>query len=105
MYLVGTRSPSSLGFYRPNQAMNRQIYSGRVPLAGLGRAARRPRLHGLGDGVTFDPTLMLGGIGVLALAMFLLGGRAVPKIRARRRRSLERKRARLSERIAALGPA
>lgn len=99
MYLRDVRSPSSLGYFRPNQAVNRMIYSGRVSLAGLGRAP-----EGLGQGMSVDPMLLIGGIGVLALAMFMLGGKG-GGARGRKRARLERKRTRISREIAALGAA
>jgi hypothetical protein len=83
MYLFAARSPSNLGFYRPNQAIERGHYTGR-------------RLQGLGQtSVSLSPLLV--GIGVLAAGFFLLGSRTGPVLRRRRRARLERKLARLRE--------
>jgi hypothetical protein len=82
MYLYGVRSPSNLGIYIP----------------GL-----RRRLHGVADdgdssdgsGVSVDPTLLIGGIGALALAFFMFGKKAAPVL-------IRRRRARLKSKLAAL---
>ena len=82
-YVWGVRSPSflGLGFFRPNQAINRGIY----------------RAYGMGQDTTAAvdlPTLALG-VGALAAAFFLLGGKTIPKIRKRRVHRLRRKLAAL----------
>lgn len=104
MYLWKQHSPANLGFYRPNQAMNR-VYGG-YGLSSLGAPpvlsiasmkAVRP-LAGLGDvstDTTVDPKLLLGGVVLLGAGMFLLGGKHGPRIR-------KRKAARLRRRLAAL---
>lgn len=86
MYLWGKNSPANLGFFRPNQAMNR-VYGG---------YQTTPALSGLGDDVSVDPKILLGGIGLLAAGMFLFGAKKGPMLR-------ERKRARLRRKLAALG--
>ena len=118
MYLWNKQSPSLLGFYRPNQAMN-TAYTGYPGLTGLGAPpvvsiaqmkAVQP-LHGLAhwknvsqshtgpgmgeDTTTVDPKLLLTGVGLLAAGMFLLGGKHGPRLR-------KRKAARLRRRLAAL---
>lgn len=81
MYLWQEHSPSNLGFYRPNQAMNR-VYSGYASLKGLGAPpvfsiaqlkTVRP-LAGLGQSVTgsISTPMLLGGAALLGLgALFL----------------------------------
>lgn len=117
MYLWNKPSPSNLGFYRPNQAMN-TVYVGYPGLAGLGAPpvvsiaqmkAVQP-LHGLahwknvsqshtgpgmGADLAVDPKLLLTGVGLLAAGMFLLGGKHGPRLR-------KRKAARLRRRLASL---
>lgn len=113
MYLWNEKSPANLGFYRPNQGMNR-VYSG-YPLSGLGAPpvlsiaqmkAVVPLSHwknvsqshtgpGMGEDTTVDPKLLLTGVGLLAAGMFLLGGKHGPRLR-------KRKAARLRRRLAAL---
>lgn len=90
MYLWGQRSASNLGNlgYRPNQAVQR-IYS-----------------RGMGDDITVgvDPTLLYAGLGVLALAAILFTGKkAARSVKRYRSRGLKRKRARLQQKIDALG--
>lgn len=67
MYLWGQRSPSNLGNlgFRPNQAVRRGNY-------GVQRV-----MQGLADdvSVSVDPTLLIAGIGVLALAGLLFAGK------------------------------
>jgi hypothetical protein len=67
MYLWGQRSPSNLGNlgFRPNQAVQRSIY-------GVQRA-----MQGLADdvSVSVDPTMLIAGVGVLALAGLLFAGK------------------------------
>jgi hypothetical protein len=123
MYLWQRKSPSLLGFYRPNQAMN-TVYSGYAgyalsglgsppvfsiaqlkavaPLSGLAHWKNVSQSHtgpGMGDistaGVAVDPKLMMAGVGLLAAGMFLLGGKHGPRLR-------KRKTARLRRRLAAL---
>jgi hypothetical protein len=70
-----------MGFYRPNQPMQRGIYANRTSLAGMG------------DGIDFtDPTtlLVLGG-GVLLVAAMLGGHKVGKKIGAARKRGRRRK--------------
>jgi len=80
MYLWDKKSPSNLGAYRPNQAMNR-VYSG-YAMSGLGAPpvfsiaqlkAVRP-LRGMGAfGDTGDPTTWLvGGAALLGLGWLFL---------------------------------
>lgn len=75
-----------LAFYRPNQAVER-VYTTRAALNGLG--------GGLGADISLDSNLLIGGAIALALGFFLFGGRAVPKLRDRRRRRLRAKLKRL----------
>src|SRR5882672_11700794 len=102
MYLWNKQSPANLGeYFRPNQAMQR-VYGGYPGLSGLGAPpvlsiaqmkAVRP-LSGLGGdvmstapvstGVAVDPKLLLGGLGLLAAGMFLLGGKHAPRLRKRK---------------------
>src|ERR1700719_4074255 len=58
---------SGMGFYRTNENIQKNYVRGRQ----------------LGDLTLNTPTL-LGGMAALAAAFFLLGGKTVPKIRARR---------------------
>jgi hypothetical protein len=90
-----TRFPGvpGLGFYRPNQALNR-VYTTRAALNGLGR--------GLGQLDTSDPTtlLVLGGAGLaLAFAMGIFGKRKFTGYNKKRKR---RKVRRLQAKIASL---
>jgi hypothetical protein len=102
MYLWQSKSPALLGFYRPNQAMQR-VYSGYPGLSGMGappvlsiaQMKQVAPLSGLGADVSVDPKLLLGGVGLLAAGMFLLGGKHGPRLR-------KRKAARLRRRLAAL---
>jgi hypothetical protein len=119
MYLWQRKSPSLLGFYRPNQAMN-TVYSGYAgyalsglgsppvfsiaqlkaiaPLSGLAHWKNASQSHtgpGMGADLTVDPKLMMAGVGLLAAGMFLLGGKHGPRLR-------KRKTARLRRRLAAL---
>lgn len=97
MYLWQKRSPSNLGDFRPNQAMNR-VYGGNPFLQGLGappvvsiaEMKRVVPLSGLGD-VAVDPKLLLGGIGLLAAGMFLFGTKKGPVLRQRRAARLRRR--------------
>jgi hypothetical protein len=115
MYVWNKQSPSNLGFYRPNQAMNR-TYVGYPGLTGLGAPpvlsiatlkAVHP-LHGLGrwkyaqnatlgddTGISVQPNTLLVGVGLLAAGMFLLGGKHGPRLG-------KRKAARLRRRLASL---
>jgi len=95
-YLWNERSPSLTG-YRPNQAANR-VYAGWASPREQGA-----NLSGMGDDVSVDPKLLLGGIGLLALGMFIFGGKAAPKMRARKVARLQQRRARISQQLAALG--
>lgn len=98
MYLWQQRSPSNLGDYRPNQAMNR-VYGGNPFLHGLGAPPvvsiatmkRVVPVSGLGEDVAVDPKLLLGGIGLLAAGMFLFGTRKGPVLRQRRAARLRRR--------------
>lgn len=115
MYLWNQKSPSSLGFYRPNQAMNR-VYTGYGvsglgappvfsiaqmkavrPLAGLSHWKNQQQSHsgpGMGEdsaGVSVDPKLLLGGIALLGAGMFLLGGKHGPRLRKRKAERLRRR--------------
>jgi len=95
---IGDRLPPMLGRLsrlgagagdssRFNRAVARGMYA--LPFqnataqgnAGLGRLGQ----------ISVDPTLLLGGIGLLALGMFLLGGKHMPKIRQRRAARLRRR--------------
>src|SRR5271168_5079548 len=71
-----------LRYFRPNFAMARGLYPG----GGLGR---------MGDdsSVEVDPSLLLYGIGALALGMFLFGRKHPRKRAARRRRGRIRRAA------------
>ncbi len=61
-------------------------------------------LAGLGDPtVTVDPGLLLAGGAILMLAMFLMGNKAGPALRQRKRARLEKKRSQLSQQLSALG--
>jgi hypothetical protein len=78
MYVYGVRSASNLGGlgYRPSQA------------------AQRIFRQGMGDdgtGIAVDPTLLLAGVGVLAVAMFMFGSKTYPARVRRRRARLKRK--------------
>jgi hypothetical protein len=81
MYLWNAKSPSRLGFFRPNDSFDDGIY---------GLAA---------DPVAVDPETLLLGIGALGLALFLLGGTVTPKIRRAEAGRLKRRRERISKRI------
>jgi hypothetical protein len=74
--LSGILPGGGLRYFRPNYAMARGMY-------GLGQ-------------LEVDPTILLVGVGALALGMFLFGTKHGPKLRAR-------KAARLRKRHAALG--
>jgi len=103
---IGDRLPPQLAFYLPGVPSPSQLQG----LAGLGagpadqfnRAVARgiytvPFLHARAQGsrhlgqLDVDPTTLLVGIGVLALGMFLLGGKHVPRIRKYRAKRLRRK--------------
>ena len=98
MYLWNKQSPGNLGFYRPNQAMNR-VYAGYPGLSGLGappvlsiaQMQRVLPLSGLGADVAVDSNLLLPGIGLLAGAMFLFGMKKGPRLRQRKADRLRRK--------------
>lgn len=82
-----------LGFFRPNQALQRSVYG------------RPPKLAGLGQdlNVAVDPTLLLAGAGVLAVALLLMGGRKAKRsVQRYRRKRITRKRAALQRQLAAL---
>lgn len=68
-----------LGAYRPNQAMERGFY---------------PGLQGMGD-LAVDPTMLIVGIGALALGVFLFGAKHGPRLRKRKAARLRRKLAAL----------
>lgn len=71
-----------------------------VPQSTLAGRQNRP---GLGqDEWAVDPKLLLGGVGLLALMMFVLGGQAEPKLRARKKRKLEAKAAAIRKKLAKL---
>lgn len=72
----------ALGFYRTNENIQRNYVRGRQ----------------LGD-LTLNTPLLLGGMAALAAAFFLLGGKTVPKMRARRAGRLRKRHARLGEEI------
>lgn len=118
MYLWNQQSPSNLGFYRPNQAMNRTYVGYPFAMSGLGAPPVLPiatmkaihPLHGLGrwknaqnatlgddtsstdtTGITVQPTTLLVGVGLLAAGMFLLGGKHGPKLRKRKATRLRRR--------------
>lgn len=80
--------PFGLNFYRPNQAISRGTYA--------------RRLNGLGQ-IEVDPTMLALGIGALALAMFLFGGTATPKLRARKAAKLRKRARALSAQARSLG--
>lgn len=92
-----------LGFYRPNQALNR-VYTTRAALNGMGaHSAQGSRLRGLGDltdgtigGVDVSMPLLIGGGVLLAVALGMFGRK---KYRAARSSSLRRKRTRISSKI------
>ena len=81
--------PSALGC--PYDACSRRGYA-------LTGRRRMSRLHGLGQ-VEIDPTVLLVGAGVLAVAFFFFGGFAQPRIRKRRVASLKRRHERLTAKI------
>lgn len=96
MYLWGQRSPSSLGNvgFRPNQAVRRGNY-------GVQRV-----MQGLADDVSVlvDPTILIAGVGVLALAGILFAGRkAAGSVRTYRRKRIQRKRKKLQQQLFSLG--
>ena len=74
---------SGLSFYRTNENVQRN-YIHRT---------------NLGADVTVNTPLLLGGIAALGLAMFLLGGKSLPKLRARRVGRLRKRHARLGAEI------
>jgi len=101
-YIRGVPAPGSLlsGYVLPpslsglgagsgpgrfNRAVARGIYT--EPFVSRPFAGSR----GLGQ-LEVDPTLLIAGIGVLALGMFLLGGKHVPRIKRRVRRARRRVR-------------
>ncbi len=96
MYLWQQKSPALLGFYRPNQAMNR-AYGTYPGLAGLGAPPvftipqLKRHLTGLGQDVAVDPKLLLGGIGLLAVGAFLFGAKKGPGLKRRRAARLRRR--------------
>lgn len=73
----GLRGGTRLGYFRPNFAMNRGNYPGSM------------------GAIETDPSLLLVGVGALALGMFLFGAKHGPRLR-------KRKAARLRRRLAAL---
>lgn len=98
MYLWKQKSPALLGGFRPNQAMNR-VYSG-YSLSGLGAPPVRSiadlkrvlPLAGMGaDDIPVDPKMLLGGVALLAGAMFIFGSKKGPILRQRRAARLRRK--------------
>lgn len=99
-YLWNESSPSFLGQLglgpgRPNQALARGIYGGAPNLRGL----RLGQDDDDGSGISVDPTLLLAGAGLLALVMFLAGGRAVPALKRSEARRLRRRAARVEATI------
>ena len=96
MYLWGQRSPSNLGGlgFRPNQSVQRDIY-------GTARTMR-----GLADdiSVAVDPTLLIAGGAVLALALVLFAGKkATGAIKSHRRKRMRGKRRKLQQQLLQLG--
>lgn len=97
MYLLNQRSPAFLGGlgYRPNQAIAR-TYTARKKISGLGQTVD----------VAVDPTLLFAGLGVLAVAFLLIGGKKVKKTyRRAKRRRIQAKRAKLQAQLMRLGEA
>jgi hypothetical protein len=90
MYLPGVPSPASLGFFRPNQAFDRGIYGlvgelGQDVLTDLSNSVSSAVNNAAGSlsaPVTLSPVVLLGGIAAIGLALFLIGGRAIPAARA-----------------------
>jgi hypothetical protein len=76
---------TGMGMFRPNQAVARGLYS-------LGQAST-PLIST--SGLTVDPTLLFGGVALLAAAMFLFGAKKAPAIRQRKIRRYRRKLAAL----------
>ena len=74
-----------MGMFRPNQAVARGLYS-----FGQDSTTIVPS-----SGLTVDPTLLVGGIALLAAAMFLFGAKKAPAIRQRKIRRYRRKLAAL----------
>jgi len=108
-YIRGVPAPGSLlsGYVLPptlsglgagsgpgrfNRAVSRGIYT--LPFEPQPFGGSR----GLGQ-LSVDPTLLIAGIGVLALGMFLLGGKHMPKISKRRATRLRRKISRYQSRL------
>jgi hypothetical protein len=96
MYLWGQRSPSYLGHlgFRPNQSVQYGIY-------GTERTMR-----GLADdiSVSADPTLLIAGGAVLALALVLFAGKkATGAVKTYRRKRIQGKRRKLQQQLLQLG--
>jgi len=93
---TGTKS---LGFFRPNQALARKLYflgQDETTTANAQPPAPTPTIPIIpAGGLNVDPTMLIGGIALLAAAMFLFGTKKGPAIRRRRV-------ARLRRRIAAI---
>lgn len=103
MYLWNKTSPSNLGGYRPNQAMDR-VYAGWSDPRAMGPLSGPRGLGAFDDEyMSVDPKLLFAGLGLLAAGMFLFGGRAAPKMRARKVARLKRRRDSLSRQLASLG--
>jgi len=94
-YLPGVSSPallSGLGEGAGGGRFNRSVSRGMYRLPFVGAAGQGGA--GLGQ-LAADPTLLLGGIALLALAMFLFGSKHGPRIHKRRVARLRRKLSRL----------
>lgn len=108
MYLQNFQSPSdvanwvrqqniptvpTLGFLsgRPNQAIEHGDYNV-IPLNPMVHSSR---MSGLGQNITVNMELLIGGVALLALGLYLLGGKKAPKRRERRARRYRRKLAEL----------
>lgn len=103
-YMRGVQSPALLGWYMPG-VQSPSLLSGLGAGSGSGRFNRSVARgvyqlpfvesapqggYGLGQ-LSVDPTLLLLGIGTLAAAMFLLGGKTMPRFRRRRAARLRRR--------------
>jgi hypothetical protein len=96
MYLWSQRSPSNLGAmgFRPNQAVQRAVYASRRTMAGMADDLN----------VAVDPTMLIAGAGVLAVALLLLTGKkAAGAVRGYRRKRMRGKRRKLQRQLLALG--
>jgi hypothetical protein len=75
-------------YFRPNQARDRGVYGSRTTLAGLGAAP-----------IAVDPTLLLWGVGALALGFFLFGTKAGPDLKKRKIARLASRREALTRQL------